>query len=276
MAFIQCAFHSAILEKEVHADVILPAFSQTDHMITPAEEKFSANRKFPTLTLLHGFSQNETSWQRFTSLERYAERYQLAVICPDGNNGHYTDWDCGPKNLTFLQEEFLPAMRAMFPLSADREDNFVGGLSMGGYGAFKWCFTYPETFSRVLNFSGGLDVRPRMEYYKNRLDNRQVKQVYGENLDAVPDGPHDVFWLIRQVKASGRPFPKIFTACGTEDVAGSYSQEGLLRTLEEIGEVPARYSAPGHHDFWFWDEALKKAITEWLPLKDRWEGLDLP
>lgn len=276
MAYLQCSFYSAVLEKEVRAEVILPSFSNTDHLTTPKDSIFDKNRCFPTLYLLHGFSQSESSWQRQSAVERYAERYGLAVVLPDGNNGHYTDWDCGPKNLTFLQEELMPAMQTMFPLSKKYEDNFVGGLSMGGYGAFKWAFTYPGTFSRVLNFSGGLDVRPRMEYYKNRLDARQIRMVYGENLDAVPDSKHDIFWLIKESKKSGKPFPEIFTSCGTDDKAGSYSQDGLIKTLKEIGVDYYLYSTPGHHDFWFWDDALKEAITKWLPLKDLWEGYDLP
>ena len=275
MALIHVDFYSQILGKETHAVVMLPSFSQLDHMTTPADQLFDPGRKFKTLTLLHGFSQNESSWQRFSSAERYAERFGLAIICPDGNNGHYTDWKIGPRNLSFLQDEFLPAMRAMFPLSAEREDNFVGGLSMGGYGACKWAFTYPETFSHVISFSGGVDIRPRLEFYKSRLDTRLVEQVYGD-LDLVPDSPHDIFWLIRKVKEEKRPLPRVYTCVGTEDKAGLMNQEGLLKVLDEVGADVTVYTAPGHHDFWFWDEALRKVIMEWLPLTDLMEGLDLP
>jgi len=274
MALISVSFFSAVLNKEVHATVMLPSFSNTYHMTVTKAEKFNRNMEFKTLTLLHGFSQNDTSWQRFTSAERYAERYNLAIVCPDGNNGHYTDWFVGPKNLTFLQEEFLPAMQTMFPLSRKREDNFVGGLSMGGYGALKWAFTYPETFSHAVSFSGGVDIRLRLEHYR-KSDTRQLEQVFGD-LDAVPGGTHDIFWLIRKAKEEGRPFPRIFSCCGTEDKAGFANHRNLVEVLNEVGADLTVYEAPGRHDFWFWDEALKKVITEWLPLKDMHEGLDLP
>ena len=275
MALIHVDFFSRVLGKETHATVMLPSFSNTYYMTTPQEALFDPGRRFKTLTLLHGFSQNETSWQRFSSAERYAERYGLAIVCPDGNNGHYTDWAVGPQNLTFLQEEFLPALRTIFPLSPRQEDNFVGGLSMGGYGAFKWAFTYPDTFSHVINFSGGVDIRPRIEFYKFHLDPRQMEQVFGP-LDQVPDGPHDVFRLIRDVKKSGHPLPRIFSCSGTEDKAGFMNHTNLLKVLEEVQADVTVYTAPGHHDFWFWDEALKKVISEWLPLTDLQEGLDLP
>jgi len=275
MALISVSFFSSVLNKEVHATVMLPSFSNTYHMTVPQDKKFDCNLKFKTLTLLHGFSQNETSWQRFSSAERYAERYNLAIVCPDGNNGHYTDWAVGPKNLTFLQEEFLPAMQTMFPLSKSRDDNYVGGLSMGGYGAFKWAFTYPETFSHVISFSGGVDIRPRLEFYKSQLDTKQIEQVFG-NLDAVPDSPHDIFWLIRKAKSEGRPFPRLFSCCGTEDKAGFLNHTNLVKVLNELNADLTVYTAPGRHDFWFWDDALRRVIRDWLPLKDMHEGLEMP
>jgi len=101
--------------------------------------------------------------------------------------------------LTFLHEEFLPAMRTMFPLSDKCEDNFVGGLSMSGYGAFKWAFTYPGNFSHVINFSGGVDIRPRLEHYiidhsragiasiKNSLNETEPKWLREQTHGSVSD-----------------------------------------------------------------------------------------
>ena len=60
----------------------------------------------------------------------------------------------------------MPALHPLFPLSARWEHNFVGGASMGGYGAMKWAFTFPERFSHVISFSGGVVMEPRLEHYK--------------------------------------------------------------------------------------------------------------
>ena len=41
----------------------------------------------------------------------------------------------------------------MLPLSTKREDTFIGGISMGGYGALYNGFKYRDTFSKVAAFS---------------------------------------------------------------------------------------------------------------------------
>lgn len=103
-------------------------------------------------------------------------------------------------------------MRAMFPLSDKRQDTFVGGLSMGGYGALKWAFTYPQTFSHLLNFSGGVDIVDRIAYYKERPETaKTMETVYG-NLDKVKDSKHDNYWLLKNYDTDQYPLPRLFPA----------------------------------------------------------------
>lgn len=43
------------------------------------------------LLLLHGLSSDATSYMRFTSIERYAEAHQLAVIMPNADHSGYAN-----------------------------------------------------------------------------------------------------------------------------------------------------------------------------------------
>lgn len=43
-------------------------------------------------------------------------------------------------------------------MSAKREDNFVAGLSMGGYGAVKAALTCPDKYFACASLSGSLDI----------------------------------------------------------------------------------------------------------------------
>ena len=61
----------------------------------------------------------------------------------------------GKKYWTFVTEELPQLARSFFPLSEKREDNFVAGLSMGGYGALKWAFRKPHQFSAAASCSRG-------------------------------------------------------------------------------------------------------------------------
>ena len=135
MARIQCDFFSAALGTSVTINVLLP---QPD----PAAR--TAPRRYPVLWLLHGLLDDHTTWLRQTSLERYVDGLQLAVVMPAGGRSFYTDMAHGYRYWTYVSEELPALARAWFPLSDQREENFVAGLSMGGYGAFKLALRQPE------------------------------------------------------------------------------------------------------------------------------------
>src|SRR5690606_35149889 len=115
-------------------------------------------KKHPVLYLLHGLSDDDTIWLRRTSIERYVAGLGLAVVMPNVHRSFYADMAYGGQYWTFLTEELPRVAGDFFPLSDAREDNYVAGLSMGGYGAFKWALSYPERFAAAGSLSGVLDL----------------------------------------------------------------------------------------------------------------------
>src|SRR4026208_479120 len=97
-----------------------------------AEIQKEPRKKLRTLYLLHGHSDDHTAWQRWTSIERYVEGLNLAVVMPAVHLSFYNDMAHGGKYWQFISEEVPTIVRDLFPLSADRKDIFVAGLSMGG------------------------------------------------------------------------------------------------------------------------------------------------
>ena len=103
MAYIQsCRIFSKVLGREVSVSVFLPSFSKKQSQNLSDAEKFDRSRRYKTLVLLHGYGRNDTAWMRFTKAEMYAEDKDLAIVCPDGGVGHYSDWAVGDQNLTYL------------------------------------------------------------------------------------------------------------------------------------------------------------------------------
>ena len=143
MALIHCHFASEVLGLNRSMDVILP------HDLPPRK---AAGRKAPVLWLLHGLSDDHTAWQRRTSIERYASERGLAVVMPSVDRGFYTDMAAGPRWWTHVSEELPRLVAAMFPVSARREETFVAGLSMGGYGAFKLALRQPRRFAAAASW----------------------------------------------------------------------------------------------------------------------------
>ena len=80
----------------------------------------------------------------------------------------------------FAEDELVELTRRMFPLSREREDTFIAGLSMGGYGALKCGLRAPETFSKVASLSGGLDA-PLLAKERTTKDNPYWTDIFGES-----------------------------------------------------------------------------------------------
>ena len=132
MALLHVDFFSDVLGMCTQMDVILP--ERTRGQI--GMEGKRGDGKYPTLYLLHGMSDDQTIWQRRTSIERYASEHGIAVVMPTTQLGWYTDMHIGFKWWTFLSQELPAICRSFFPYMSDRrEDTFAAGLSMGGYGA---------------------------------------------------------------------------------------------------------------------------------------------
>ena len=148
MAFLQVDYKSSKMNRKVHFNVFLPA--DTD----PAGKDGAPWR---TLYLLHGIFGNSSSWVTSSCIQRYAEERNLCVVMPDGENGFYLDHPDYMNNFSsWIGEELAEATRTMFPLSRSREDTWIGGFSMGGYGALRTGLKYADTFGGILACSSAL------------------------------------------------------------------------------------------------------------------------
>src|ERR1044071_9564167 len=148
-----------------------------------AEAQNKPRKKLRTLYLLHGHSDDHTAWQRYTSIERYAEGLNLAVVMPAVNLSFYTDMAHGGKYWQFISEEVPAVARESYSLSSKREDNFVAGLSMGGYGALKLALTYPDRYAAAASLSGAVDIAADVRghgLHDEKLWRAEMENVFGD------------------------------------------------------------------------------------------------
>lgn len=258
MALITCNFYSEALGINTEITAIIPQATSTQYGL---EGKAGSDRH-PTLFLLHGLSDDHTIWLRRTSIERYAAALGLAVIMPNVHRSFYTDMEYGLNYWTFLSEELPRIVRGFFPLSDKREDNFVAGLSMGGYGAFKWALTCPDQFAAAASLSGALNIKNEEIMARNPRD---MKLIFGEG--SLAGSKHDLLHLLDEADSKTGPKPMLYQCCGTEDFL--YQDNLVFRDHADRSSVSLTYQeGPGSHSWDYWDARIQDVLA-WLPLQNR-------
>ena len=259
MIFSQINFFSDILASRCTLNVLLP-------QDRPVETNNNYHPPFRVLYLLHGYSDDQTAWQRWSSIECYVEGFNLAVIMPAVQNSFYSDMAHGGRFFTYLTEELPALIHNLFPLSTERLDTFVAGLSMGGYGAFKLALTRPDLYSAAASLSGALDI---CEVVKESDDSGNsawldsMRNNFGD-LDKVPGGPHDLFALAQKASRSTVK-PRLYQYCGTEDFL--YADNLRFRDfIRPLGFDYTYTETPGDHKWKYWDAEIQKVLA-WLPLQ---------
>ena len=257
MALLHCHFFSDVLGLSCSMDVVLPqATSQQIGM-----EGRAGRERFPVLYLLHGLSDDHTIWQRRTSIERYVADLGLAVVMPAVERSFYTDMAHGLRWWTFISEELPSLCQRFFPLSDRREDTFVAGLSMGGYGAFKLALRHPERYAAAASLSGALDMAALASADDHGPD---IELVYGDPA-AVAGSDHDLLHLASVVAASDARKPLLYQWCGTDDFL--YPVNLAFRDRAQSLGLPLTYTdGPGDHQWKHWDEHIQHVLA-WLPLE---------
>ena len=238
--FLQMNFYSKELKKAVGVNVLIP------------EKCLHASSPYKTLWLLHGLSDDHTAWMRYSSIERYADAWGIAVIMPNASRSWYTNTAYGANYFNFITKELPKLCRELFRgMSSAREDNMVAGLSMGGYGALKLALTCPEQYGACISLSGSFDITRRGREYN--LD--EWKSIFGYEIESALDlagGEHDLFALAKKNNEEGKLFPKLYMWCGLED-----SLIHINRTFDEHLtnlEVPHVYEeSEGNHTWKWWD-----------------------
>ena len=267
MALLQCKLFSKALFRSVNVNVCLPTPDSNNDFFDSANRFPQPGEKFQTLGLLHGISADESDWQRFSSVERYAQGKNVAVVMPDGYNSLYVDNPWGGNYFTYLTEELPAILRSLLPLSPKREDNFIAGLSMGGYGAFRAALLKPECYAAAASLSGGLTREAAAVEGIAAQVAAWRRNAYGVNEEYFAPEQHDLEVILENQHRAGADLPRLYQCCGTED----FLYDGNLRFRDHalaLGTDIVWEEGPGMHNFDFWDPYIRRVLN-WLPLKGR-------
>ncbi|PXX46382.1 S-formylglutathione hydrolase FrmB [Hungatella effluvii] len=265
MALIQMSMFSESLQVNTDVNIMIP----TPNPIDPEESDqayFQEGVEYPVLYLLHGTHGDRGDWHRYTSIERYAQKAKIITVCPSGNNSFYQDMVIGGRYFKFLTEELPTYMRIMFPVSKKRENTFIGGLSMGGYGAMNLGIRRPDLYGSVICLSAGMGSYAMVGTNKYKHNPYDITPWPFEAILPPPfDGtgsPLDDLPILTKHMETGTKLPRIYLAIGTEDFIYEAAQK-TRKSMDDLGVNYTYEEGPGCHDWIFWDSYIQRAIN-WL------------
>lgn len=248
---------SAVLRRDVRYCAILPPSYDA-----PSDKP----RFYPVLYFLHGLGDNEQSlvnfggWNLLENLQDTKRIGEYIVVTPDGGRGFYVNSKDGRNRYEdFFIREFLPAIEKRYRVRAARGARGIGGFSMGGYGALRLAFKYPELFVSVSAHSAALmESLPRVVANSPRMQSRMamLTGVFGSPLDPAFYEQQSPFTLARARAAALRRL-RIYFDCGNEDDYGFDAGAKALHDLLAAWRVEHEYHLyPGGHSPFYFAEHL--------------------
>lgn len=262
MALFSVDFYSKSLFRPVNFKLFVP----ND---VPPEMKMDNTyyeRSTKILVLLHGYNGGNLDWALYSNASEISSKYNLAVILPSGENSFYLDSEAtGHKYATFVGQELIDYVRNTFHLSSRKEDTFVGGLSMGGFGAIHTALQFPDTFEKAFSLSGALivhNVEKMTPGFKDMVANYDYyKSVFGDPA-FVLESDNNPEMQIKKLKEGNHRIPGLYMAIGTEDFL--YKENQIFRHFLEEEKIDFEYhESTGVHDFVFWNANIEPAV-QWL------------
>lgn len=250
MAFIDLKFYSNVLGMQTEVAVVLPQGVNTGEIGVTSNTRPGP---YKCLYLLHGLSDDHTIWMRRTSIERYASYYGICVVMPRADKSFYTDMKYGMKYYTHIAKEIPAVIREFFNVSDKREDNYIAGLSMGGYGALKIAVRECDSFCMGAGLSPCGDIKAMVG--QGGFE-EVVFPVFGE--DYYVRDEDDILWLAEQKKDDPNR-PALYIGIGTEDFLYDNCRS-LHNKLTELNYDYTYREGPGCHSWEFWDEYIKHVL----------------
>lgn len=259
MAVLQMSFYGESINRFTTFHMVLP----NDGFPEMIKDNKNYERPMKTLYLLHGYSACSSDWLTGSLIQELALKYNMAVVMPSGDNSFYLNGQgAGAAYETFVGKEIVEYTRKTFGLSEKKEDTYIGGLSMGGFGAIHTGLKFPQTFGKMFGLSSALiinNIKGMKPGTKDGIaDYDYYIRTFG-NLNELDTSENNPEYLIKKRQSSGEEIQPIFMACGTEDFLIDENHE-FRDFLEEHNVNLCYKESSGIHDWKFWNEYIEPAI----------------
>lgn len=266
---VKINYLSEILDEQVTFHAILPE----PRILKIYASGEPVTKDLPVLYLLHGYRGGPSDWQRKTGVEQFLHEAMkhMIIIIPGGYNFWYTNMVQGKRYFDLIADELPRVVQSYFHASQKKEDTYVAGLSMGGYGAMKLALTYPERYGYAASFSGAVDpfamkelddiVDPKMLDMRKSMEQEQ-DWIFGPK-ESRPGSANDTMALLDRVDPA--ICPALYVSCGTQDDLYEGNCAFRDKALEKGLDITFYEQGATGHEWRFWNTEIEKVIKHWLP-----------
>lgn len=233
MGLISTDFASASLARMHSFNIFIP-----DFINRPLSE-------CNVIMLLHGIGGNRNDWVINSNALRRAEECGCVLIMPEVAQSFYINTFSGERYGDSIKELLLYC-RKIFRISDKRENTFIVGASMGGYGAMRIGFLHNDLFSRIGSFSGSLDI---IECEKMHTDGSLAKVLHYRNLGTDNFMYYGTDFDLKTLadKLPKENPVKLFLSCGKADELYNMNKD-MYQSLKEMGmDVTFTEDEEGHN-----------------------------
>ncbi len=217
-------------------------------------------RRYPILYFLHGLGENEESlvnsgaWNIAEHLRETGAIGEMLIVTPDGDRSFYINSRDGSMRYEdFFMREFLPQIERQYRVTRAASGRGLGGVSMGGYGALRFAFKYPQEFSAVaVHMAAIYDRLPPALTAATTIGPRGGRLDAGSVFGSPPD---EAFWERNSPLTLARHNARlkrlrIYFDCGDQDDYGFDQGARALDRLLSSEQVPHEFHLyPGRHDW---------------------------
>lgn len=221
---------------------------------------------FPVVYLLHGYGGGSGDWVGGGNAEATADAVfsaadgvPMLLVMPAAGNSWYVN---SPEHGAWedaIVRDLVPAIDALYPTFAARDQRFAAGLSMGGYGALRFAAHHPDLFRAAAAFSPAIfeDVATVDDFPGFQL--KFFDRAFGEPLDVQRFNQNNVFAPLRAI---GPETPvDFYVMTGDHDGLGLW--DGALkffRHARATGHAVELRVHDGNHEWRLWRDELAPAL----------------
>jgi S-formylglutathione hydrolase FrmB len=249
---IDCnALNSRILKQTVHYCVYLPSGYDAGASRNPPQ-------RYPVLYFLHGLGDNEQTlfnsggWTLLDDLRNQHKLGDFLIVAPEGRRSFYINSaDSSVRYSDFFLQEFMPHIERAYRILPGRAGRAISGISMGGYGALRFAFAHPESFSAVSAQSAALITESPQALNVASQSGAPLAavlaSVFGRPISVEHWNDNNIFLLAKKNAVALKKLALYFN-CGQDDNYGFEKGAAALHAeLEKENVVHEYHAYAGDH-----------------------------